>query len=379
MPGKIDASLKEEINNVEWGKYKIGDLFKVSRGLSMYVKDKESFTYVQKNDKNAIRLVQQMKSNNGIVAYVDKTKLPNKFKLKIEKPGQITINPDQPLSYYQDNEFIGNSVIIIDTSNLSKNVCLYIVAEIQRIRRGSTWNEKFPKEQVKNAEIMLPCHKGIINFEFMEKLIKKVEIEHVQELEDYLKISGLDNLELTIEEKNALENYNNIIFEDFDITSIFKINNTKNILSRDIVENSGDTPYLCASSENNAVSSYIKYDERLKDKGNCIFIGGKTFVVSYQEKDFYSNDSHNLVLYLKNHKVTKLNQLYLVTCVNKSLSHKYSWGDSISGAKIKSDIISLPTKDGKPDYDTMETLISAIQKLVMKDVVLYAKQKNDIK
>lgn len=35
------------------------------------------------------------------------------------------------------------------------------------------------------------------------------------------------------------------------------------------------------------------------DKGNCIFIGGKTFVVTYQEKDFFSNDSHNLTLRLK--------------------------------------------------------------------------------
>lgn len=35
----------------------------------------------------------------------------------------------------------------------------------------------------------------------------------------------------------------------------------------------------------------------------------------------------------------------------------------------------LPAKDGKPDYATMETLISAVQKLVIKEVVLYANQK----
>lgn len=37
--------------------------------------------------------------------------------------------------------------------------------------------------------------------------------------------------------------------------------------------------------------------------------------------------------------------------------------------------IMLPAKDGKPDYTTMETLISAVQKLVIKEVVLYANQK----
>ena len=152
--------------------------------------------------------------------------------------------------------------------------------------------------------------------------------------------------------------------------------NTKNILSKDIVENSGETPYLCASAENNAVSSYISFDGKYLDKGNCVFIGGKTFVVTYQEKDFYSNDSHNLVLYLKNEeKKSKLNQLYLATCINKSLGNKYSWGDSISNRKIQVDRVSLPTQNHEPNYAIMETFISAIQKLVIKDVVLYANRK----
>ena len=36
----------------------------------------------------------------------------------------------------------------------------------------------------------------------------------------------------------------------------------------------------------------------------------------------------------------------------------------------------LPAKDGKPDYQAMEVLISAIQKLAIKDVVRYAEKKN---
>lgn len=86
---------------------------------------------------------------------------------------------------------------------------------------------------------------------------------------------------------------------EFRLTDIFVVKNTSNLLASDIIAGSGETPYLCASSENNAVSSYIKYDKEHLEKGNCIFIGGKTFVVTYQSKDFYSNDSHNLALYLK--------------------------------------------------------------------------------
>ena len=112
------------------------------------------------------------------------------------------------------------------------------------------------------------------------------------------------------------------------------------------------------------------------DSGNCVFIGGKTFVVTYQENDFYSNDSHNLVLYPKENTYRdKINQFYLATCVNKSLKHKYSWGDSISSTKIKKDKISLPVKDGEPNYEIMKDFISATQKLVIKDVVHFADSK----
>lgn len=149
---------------------------------------------------------------------------------------------------------------------------------------------------------------------------------------------------------------------EFKLTDVFDVKNTKNILSSDIVENSGTTPYLCASSENNAVSTYIKYNENFLEKGNCVFIGGKTFVVSYQENDFYSNDSHNLALYLKEGKKSKAIYLSLAACIYKSLFHKYSWGNSISKAKIQNDIIVLPITDsGTINFDFMESLVAELE------------------
>ncbi|EFY06754.1 hypothetical protein [Succinatimonas hippei] len=100
------------------------------------------------------------------------------------------------------------------------------------------------------------------------------------------------------------------------------------------------------------------------------------FIVTYQKQDFFSNDSHNLTLYLKKHQPANENVfLGLVTCVNRSLKHKYFWGDSISSKKIKSDVIMLPVKKDKPNFATMDTLISAIKKLVIKDVVEYTNNK----
>lgn len=231
-------------------------------------------------------------------------------------------------------------------------------------------------ETFNNSSIYLPTKKGKIDFEFIEAFVAELNAQRVAELNAYLNVTGLNDYKLTEEEINILDEYKDITFEDYNIMDIFNVKNTKNILSRDILENSGVDPYLCASSENNSISTYITYKEELKDEGNCVFIGGKTFVVTYQEKDFYSNDSHNLGLYLKDENFrNEYIQLYLVTCVKKSLGHQYSWGNSISKAKIKNDNISLPTINSKISYEKMEKFIKAIQKLVIKDVVKYADEK----
>lgn len=207
-----------------------------------------------------------------------------------------------------------------------------------------------------------------IDFDFMESFIA--------ELSAYLSVSGLDNYVLTDKERQVLDEFEKLEWKEFNVVDIFNVKNTFNILSSDIIPNSGNTPYLCAGADKNSVSSYISYDTNYLDKGNCVFIGGKTFVVSYQENDFYSNDSHNLALYLKNkEKSNKLNQLYLAACINKSLKHKYSWGNSISNKKIQTDKVTLPVSNNKPNFEIMETFISVIQKLVIKDVVLYSDKK----
>ncbi|GHQ48123.1 hypothetical protein VN1225_05460 [Helicobacter pylori] len=168
-----------------------------------------------------------------------------------------------------------------------------------------------------------------------------------------------------------------LTWQSFKIVDIFEVKNTRNILARDVVKDSGTTPYLCASKENNAVNSYINYNADFLDKGNCIFIGGKTFVVTYQQKDFYSNDSHNLALYLKDtHSKTKLNQLFIITCIYKALNNKYSWGDSISNTKIQNDSILLPTNPhGKIDFHFMRTLTNALMKQTIQGVAQYCDAK----
>ena len=156
---------------------------------------------------------------------------------------------------------------------------------------------------------------------------------------------------------------------------MFNVTNTHCILSTEIVPGSGTTPYLCASAENNAVSSYISYRADLKEAGNCIFIGGKTFVVSYQENDFFSNDSHNLALYLDDEvNATKPHLLFMAACIARSLGCKYTWGNSISKQKIKSDFVSLPmTVSGEIDFAFMDSFIRELEEERIRELAAYLK------
>ncbi|CDH39656.1 R of type II restriction and modification system, partial [Acinetobacter pittii 42F] len=74
----------------------------------------------------------------------------------------------------------------------------------------------------------------------------------------------------------------------------------------------------------------------------------------------------------------KLNYLFIATCIKKSLGYKYSWGDSISHKKIQKDKISLPVINQQIDYNFMRNFIGAIQKMIVKDILVYINNlKND--
>ncbi len=152
------------------------------------------------------------------------------------------------------------------------------------------------------------------------------------------------------------------MWKKYRIVDIFEVKNTHNILSSWITENSGSVPYLTATQNNNSVSTFISYDKEMIDEGNSIFIGGKTLVISYQEKDYFSNDSHNLALYFKDeiHR-TKPIQLYMVSALYKSLKPLYSWGNSISKQKIQNDFVSFPTLNNKIAFSYMENYIKALE------------------
>ncbi len=364
--------MTEILNKVKWGEFRLGDLFEIQSTLSF---NKERLTNGDEYD-----YVTRTSQNQGILQRTGFVNQEN-----INPAGNWSLGLLQMDFFYRENPWYAGQFVRKITpkkliaEKLNKRSIIYFstILNKQKDRLLSVLVRDVDKV-FQNIKVQLPTQNGKINFDFMENFVAELEAQRTAELEAYLSAAGLKDYTLTTEEERALAALENreITFIEYKVVDLFTVKNTNNILSRDVTPNSGNTPYLSASRENNAVSSYISHRENLIDKGNCIFIGGKTFVVTYQAEDFYSNDSHNLCSYLKEkEEASKLNQLCIISCIERNLGHKYSWGDSISNKKIQTDTVFLPSKNGKPDYAYMQTLISAVQKQVIKDVVRYADEK----
>ncbi|PDX29423.1 restriction endonuclease subunit S [Helicobacter pylori] len=377
--------LSSQLNAIKWGEFRLGDLFEASNGdfdiQKRHINHKGEF------------VITAGLSNNGVLGQSD-------IKAKVFESHTITIDMFGCAFYRSFPYKMVTHARVFSLKpkfEINHKIGLFLSTLFFGYPKKFGYENMCSWAKIKNDKVILPLKPTAktqtledIDFTFMEKFIAELEQCRLAELQAYLKATGLENTTLSSDEENALNLFNGknsgggggntpcgLTWQHFKIVDIFEVKNTRNILARDVVKDSGTTPYLCASKENNAVNSYINYNADFLDKGNCIFIGGKTFVVTYQQKDFYSNDSHNLALYLKDtHSKTKLNQLFIITCIYKALNNKYSWGDSISNTKIQNDSILLPTNPhGGIDFDFMHTLINALMKQTIQGVAQYCDAK----
>lgn len=209
-------------------------------------------------------------------------------------------------------------------------------------------------------EVSLPVDvSGEPDWAYMDEYMSAVMRESEASLESLRQADG---------EKCAVETSE---WEEFKLIDIFRMNNTKSIVQRDIVPDSGSVPYVTAQAGNNGVLTYIECPDEWLDEGNCIMIGGKTLTFSYQARAFCSNDSHNIALYLKDaEKASEMCYLFLIAALRRSLYQKYSWGDSISMKTIKDDVFRLPVDTyGEPDWTYMDEHMRIVMERTKSDLL----------
>ena len=350
-------------------KFKLGNLFT----FSSIKQSKSQKNIPVDNSIDGVNYIIQSMFNNMFSRKVNRQYLIENDEVPISG-NKIVLGVTLPAVSYQPEEFGASQVIVAEADWLNSKNGLFIVASIEKLMYLFSYSNKPGLKIYKSMEVDLPATKdNQLDFAYMEKFITELQAERLQELQGYLQITGLSNYTLTDEELHLIDKFDSIEWMSFDITNVFNVNNTHSILSSWITPNSGGIPYVTAGESNNSISTYIDYDISQIEKGNSIMIGGKTLVITYQESDYFSNDSHNLALYAKDEQgKLKDNQFFMISSLYKSLKPRYSWGDSISKKKIQLDTFDLPVKNGLIDYEFMSKWIQIIKKLVIADVVKYA-------
>ena len=94
----------------------------------------------------------------------------------------------------------------------------------------------------------------------------------------------------------------------------------------------------------------------------------------YQKIPYFTGDKIK-ILSAKIDGFKKENAQFFLTSMQLAFS-QFSWGGSQFNVDIlKEQKVMLPNKHGKIDFDFIETFISAIQKIVIQDVVAYSDKK----
>ena len=232
----------------------------------------------------------------------------------------------------------------------------------------------------KSLDFSNPCDNiKNIDFDFMESFIRELEEERIRELEEerirelnaYLLATGLKDYALSAEEEKALEAFKTVKWGEFEFKQIFNnIKQGRRLKKEDQKE--GTIPFVMSGTTNTGVVGYISNPvASFPSNSITVDIFGNTF---YRNFDFGAGDDTG-VYWNDKENYSKDEMLFFTAAMGKSLFGKFDYGNKLRSSQSFDIKMQLPTKNNKPDYATMETFIKAVEKLVIKDVVLYADNK----
>lgn len=342
------------MKRVEWGEYKIDELFSAQTGD----------TDLQQKDCNGLGeyLVNSGLDNCGVKGRTDR-------QAKIFPANTITID-FWGNAFYRDFEYkmaTHNHVFSL-SGDIIKNrrVGIFLANQFFYMRKVFSYNYMGTWNKIKDMSIFLPIKDNKIDFDFME--------DFVAELEAYLEATGLKEYKLTKKEECLLRGGNSaprIQWQEFVFREIFdNIKQGRRLKKEDQI--SGKIPFVMSGTTNNGVANYVSNPVASFPKNSItIDIFGNTF---YRNYDFGAGDDTGVYWSSQDRYSLKM-MLFLTTSMKQAVANKFSYGHKLRSSQSLDFKMWLPVKNGQPDYEYMESYISAIQKLIIADVVRYADDK----
>lgn len=345
---------KLKLTDVEWGEFKIGNLFDISN-----VKGRPAENYNSGNTP----YISSSGTNNAVISFVEANKNI------ITNSGVITVDPIKGICFYHDYDFVGRgfsgaSVNILINKNLNKFSGQFICTAIQNTSMSkASYGYLFNGNRLRNGKILLPINsQGQPNWQFMEDYIKQEQKQQAQKIIDYYErklvelagdVVGLDKVE----------------WKTFRFTEVFQdIQRGKRLTKAN--QTDGSKPYISSTSENNGVDAFIGNETGVRKFEDVLTLANSGSVGStfYQQFEFVASDH---VTALKSENADKYAYLFLSTVV-KRLEEKYSFNREINDTRIKREKIILPAdKEGNPNFQYMSDFVKKLEVDKVQEVLEY--------
>lgn len=365
------------MQQVEWAEFELQDLF-----------EKIKTNNVIQNGIGDLPATTAILSNNQIGRYIARdnaTVLEKVFSATANGTGKVFYQPNK-FTVLQDSYAFKFKNADINISKIHN----FIVAILNKVYERYDWNNKSGWEKVKTQKIALPVKSdenleklARIDFDFIEQFIGKLEAVRLSQLDNYLAITGLKDYALTDNERQVVADFQagRVTWSEYKMADLFDKIKTKKLpyQAKSLpTEPTGEytLPCLTSSFKNQGLNYFAPIDGATILK-NVISIPSNSDVYRayFQSRDFtVLSDAYAIKWRYDDKKYDAKLFLFMVACINQVTDLPiYSYKNKLGGWNVVKDkYIQLPTKNNLPDISTMQTLISALQKLMIKDVVNYS-------
>ncbi len=355
-----------QLDAVEWGEFRIGDLFDIQTSKKRFDANKVTILESEKYP-----YVVRTAMNNGIRGYIDEDE---QF---LNEGNTISFGQDTATMFYQEKPyFTGDKIKVVKAKNnlLSKRNAQFFLPVMTKAFSTFAWgSSSFKVSIIENTKISLPVKNKEPYLDFMENFVSELEARRTAELEAYLSAAGLKDCTLTVAEEQALAKLKEgkKEFAPFSFDSVFnQIKQGRRLKKDDQI--SGSIPFVMAGVTNTGVVGYIANPVAQFPKNSITLdIFGNAF---YRNYDYGAGDDTGAYWH-DEQDFSKETMLFLTAAMQKAVSGKFSYGKKLRSSQSLKIKMQLPSLNGTPDYAFMQTLLSAVQKLVIRDVVEYADNK----
>ena len=382
--------------------FKVKDIFELVGGKQPAKKDR-----FENPADNLVPAITGVTVNNGTGFYTTKEgKKTYSNILTISKDGEYA-----GTVYLQDREvyLAGHSMGLISKIEIDNNCLIYIASLFINYLKVGYWkiNAQIPSvtnTKMNDVVISLPVVENSnpdheytvddIDWQYMHDYITELERDRITELDAYLQATGLNDYELTEDDKKILSlsakrasdengtlednSEDEVKFGEFVMHDIFEPLTVKKAVKanvRNYQDNEFCVPVVYAKFGDNGImywgrkNEFTTYSNVLSIVYNGAIAAGKC----YAQEDETGILAESYLIRYKNGEVPFLANLYMSKVIEHKIYPLYSRENlAIWNNRVENEIIELPIKsDGTLDFDYMERYIRAIEKVVIADVVKY--------